>query len=215
MKSGGGVMYLALGLSYVALAGCAVPETARYVYQDGQFGVVAIPVNTWLAGIDYRSQAEELMWRHFPEGYQIVRAEEVNEGERILDLGKKTELETDPTVRAWDQVIKLGKLNRSTSFEEKDKLQVRECRIIYKRKSPKERGSQGEFSAVASLSPPFYLDPNELMRREIRTEMLAKASSNAKRTGDQSVQKASNETASTQKSGASPSLAKLSPGADW
>jgi hypothetical protein len=185
--------FFALTVVLLGLSGCGQPPVARYVYQDGEFGVVAIPVNTALDRVNYRGQAEALMARHFPEGYEIVRAEEVDEGERTVDVGKKTELETNPTVNAWDQMIKLGKLNRSTSFEEKEKLQLRECRIIYKRRSVHTQGSHGEFAALAALSPPFYLDPNELMRRKIKTELLAKASSSGKKTGDDDVQKASGD----------------------
>jgi len=205
--------FFALAIVCLELSGCGQPPVARYVYQDGEFGVVAIPVNTSLDRVNWRSQAEALMARHFPEGYEIVRAEEVNEGERTLDVGKKTELETDPSVRAWDQMIKLGKLNRSTSFEEKEKLQVRECRIIYKRKSVQALGSHGEFSALAALSPPFYVDPNEIMRRQIKTDLLAKANSNAKKTSDENVQKASGDSTKENDKPALPARLALSP--DW
>ena len=76
-----------------------------------------------------------------------------------------------------NQIIRLGSLNRTTSFAEKDKLQVRECRIIYKKKSIHTPGRTGQFAAVTSLAPPLYIDPNEIMRHQIKTraEMLAKA----------------------------------------
>jgi len=205
--------FLVLAMVCLGLSGCGQPPVARYVYQDGEFGVVAIPVNTSLDEANYRGQAEALMARHFPEGYEIVRAEEVNEGERTLDVGKKTELETDPSLRAWDQMIKLGKLNRSTSFEEKEKLQLRECRIIYKRRSAQARGGHGEFSALAALSPPFYVDPNELMRRQIKVDLLAKASSTGKKTLDESVQKASVD--STKANDKPSSAARLALSPDW
>ena len=69
-----------------------------------------------------------------------MRAEEVNEGERILDLGRKTQIETDPKVAALNQMISLGSLNRTTSYEQKDKLQLRECRIIYKKEAAPHAG---------------------------------------------------------------------------
>ncbi|MFI5387862.1 MAG: hypothetical protein ACHQ50_17280, partial [Fimbriimonadales bacterium] len=140
-----------------------------------------------------REQAEALMALHFPEGYEIVRAEEVNEGERILDLGKKTEIETEPKLTALNQVFKLGKLDRTTSYQEKDKLQVRECRIIYRRKPPHSTGRTGQFAAVNSLVPPFYLDPNEMARRQLKEELLAKAGTAAKKLNDPGVQRASVE----------------------
>ena len=141
---------------------------ARYIYQDGEFGVVGIPVNNYQKKVDFRAQAEALMARHFPEGYEIVRAEEVNEGERIRDVGRKTELETEPAVAVLNQIIRLGSLNRTTSFAEKDKLQVRECRIIYKKKSIHTPGRTGQFASVTSLAPPLYIDPNEIMRHQIK-----------------------------------------------
>ncbi len=98
-RPGLGFVAFTVGLLGLGLSGCGELPVARYVYQDGEFGVVAIPVNTSLDRVNYRAQAEELMARHFPEGYEIVRAEEVNEGERTLDVGKKTEVETDPSVR--------------------------------------------------------------------------------------------------------------------
>jgi hypothetical protein len=193
--------------------GCASQPAARYVYQDNEFGVVGIPVNTYDGKRSYRDQAEELMTRHFPEGYEIVRAEEVAEGERILDVGRKTEFATEPNISALNQVIKLGKVDRTTSFEEKDKLQVRECRIIYKRKTHQGPGRPRQFATVTSLTPPLYIDPNEVMRRQICTEMLAKASAAAKKTGDPEVQKAA---APTTKSEPMPSTrAKSAFDLDW
>jgi len=175
------------------VSGCAKTIVARYVYQDGEFGVVGIPVNTYQQNMGFRDQAEELMTRHFPEGYEIVRAEEVNEGERLLNLGKKTEVETEPKLTALNQVFKLGKLDRTTSYEEKDKLQVRECRIIYKRKPVHSTGRSGQFAAVSSLAPPFYIDPNEVARRQLKEELLAKASAASKKQNDPAVQRASVE----------------------
>jgi hypothetical protein len=212
-KLGFVALALSLAITCLGLSGCASQPVARYVYQDGEFGVVAIPVNTALDRINYRGQAEALMLRHFPQGYEIVRAEEVNEGERILDVGKKTELETNPTVNLWDQMIKLGKLNRSTSYEEKEKLQLRECRIIYKRRPAQPDGAHGEFSSLAALSPPFYVDPNELMRRQIRTESLAKTTTPPKKTGDESLQKAAGDSPKSSEKPSTPGRLALSP--DW
>ena len=133
------------------------------------------------------------MARHFPEGYEIVRAEEVNEGERILDLGRKTELETEPKLAALNQVFKLGKLDRTTSYEEKDKLQVRECRIIYRRKSPRSVSRTGQFAAVGWPAPRFYIDPNEILRHQMSADLLAKAGTAKKASTDLEVRQASAE----------------------
>ena len=56
----------------VGSAGCAASGQARYVYQDGQYGVVGIPENTSQWPTYYRDQAEKLMTRHFPEGFEMT-----------------------------------------------------------------------------------------------------------------------------------------------
>ncbi len=172
-----------LGFFVLATSGCATPMVARYIYQDGEFGVVGIPVNNYQKKVDFRGQAEALMARHFPEGYEIVRAEEVNEGERIRDVGRKTEVDTEPALAVLNQIIRLGSLSRTTSFAEKDRLQVRECRIIYKKQSIHSPGRTGQFAAVPSLAPPLYIDPNDVVRFQIKNgeAMLAKADAAKKR----------------------------------
>jgi hypothetical protein len=193
-----GLVTIALGWLCLSASGCATPMVARYIYQDAEFGVVGLPVNNYQKKTDFRGQAEGLMSRHFPEGYEIVRAEEVNEGERILDLGKKTQIETDPKVAALNQMISLGSLNRTTSYEQKDKLQLRECRIIYRKKPLHTPGRSGQFASTSSAAPPLYIDPNEILRHQIKTngELVAKGDSAAKKshdgpsTGDSDVKKA-------------------------
>ena len=176
------------------------PIVARYVYQDHDFGVVAIPMNTYLGKASFRGEAEALMARHFPDGYEIVRAEEVNEGERTLDVGRKTQFETEPNFSALNQMIKLGKLDQTTSFEQKDKIMVRECRIIYKRKSPSSPDSTSQFALTSSVNPRFYIDPNETVRRQNadmiakNAELLAKNTAVPKKT-DSAVLKAAASTA--------------------
>ncbi len=90
------LILVALWSSIWAAAGCQSVPDARYVYQDGEFGVIGIPRNSPYGRKDYNLQARELMTRHFPEGYEIVRAEEVVEGERTLDTAIKKELATEP-----------------------------------------------------------------------------------------------------------------------
>ncbi len=191
------VRTIGLGLLLLPVAGCMKPIVARYVYQDHDFGVVAIPINTYLGKMSFRDEAEDLMSRHFPEGYEIVRAEEVNEGERTLDVGRKTQIETDPNFTALNQMIRLGKLDQTTSFEQKDKIMVRECRIIYKRKPPTSTHAAGEFTAMSSVNPRFYIDPNEIVRRTNaealakNAELMAKNAAAAKKSTDPEVLKAS------------------------
>jgi len=64
--------------------GCAGMGEVRYVYQDGQSGVIGLPENTSRWPTYYRKHAEEMMAKHFPQGYEIVRAEEGVEGSRVL-----------------------------------------------------------------------------------------------------------------------------------
>jgi hypothetical protein len=161
-----------------ALAGCRSQPDARYIYQDGEFGVIGIPQNSPYGRKDFRRQAEELMARHFPDGFEVVRAEEVVEGQRVLDKSRKSEFETDPSISALNQRINLGKIAQSMSTQQKDSLPILESRIIYKRKTP--GGPQGAhgFAAVAALAPALYLDPNDMARCREKIELaeLRKAS---------------------------------------
>jgi hypothetical protein len=185
------VLVLTLAVAGLAASGCANAPTARYVYQDGQFGVIGVPMNTSLGRDNYLAQAHELMTRHFPDGYEIVRAEEVVEGQRFLDAGKKTELQTEPTLSALNQMIKLGQLSSTKSFEQKDTLPILECRIIYKRRVPGERVGSNGFSALASLKPEFYLDPNEMTRcKSLEMIASAKKTPDPPKPGDPAVQQA-------------------------
>lgn len=154
-----------------AFAGCKVPSDARYIYQDGEFGVIGVPQNSPYGKKDYRKQAEELMARHFPEGHEIIRAEEVVEGQRVLDKSKKSEFETDPSISALNQKISFGKLAESMTTQQKDSLPILESRIIYKRKMPEGLQGSNGFSALATLVPELYLDPNEMARCRERIEL--------------------------------------------
>jgi len=154
-----------------AFAGCKSQPDARYIYQDGEFGVIGIPQNSPYGRKDYRKQAEELMARHFPEGHEIVRAEEVVEGQRVLDKSRKSEFETDPAISALNQRINLGKIAQTTSTQQKDSLPILESRIIYRRKSATGPQGTNGFSAVATLAPQLYLDPNDMARCRERIEL--------------------------------------------
>src|SRR5262245_18769720 len=161
-----GRMGLAIIVAGLGLAGsgCMNSPAPRYVYQDGEYGVVALPQNTSRWPTYYRERAEELMARHFPEGYEIVRAEEVAQGKRSLSIGKTTEAELDPgvLVPAANNYIKIGKLDSIATRKREDQVQIIEARIIDKRKTgvPATQG----YSTIASLSPPTYLDPNMAAR---------------------------------------------------
>jgi len=163
------LVFFTLGLG---LAGCMVPPDARYVYQDGEFGVIGIPRNTSLGKKDYRAQAYQLMARHFPEGYEIVRAEEVIEGERTLDTARRVELDSEPGVAALNQMIKVGKFAKSTSLDQKDMIKITESRILYRRRPEGAAPGHDGFTNVADYTPKYYIDPNDEVRKGLKEAML-------------------------------------------
>jgi hypothetical protein len=61
---------------------------------------------------------------HFPEGHEIVRAEEVVEGQRVLDKSRMSQIETDPTISAFNQKINLGKIAQTNSTQQKNSLPI-------------------------------------------------------------------------------------------
>ncbi len=148
-----------LGLSGIGISGCAMESDARYVYQDGEFGVVAIPSNTPLGPNHYRQQAEALMAQHFPDGYEIVRAEEVVEGSRTLSVGRTGSTEVAPQVAP--HLLALLRVGASTTRNQSDTMNLRESRIIYKKADPlAPPGTPGRFAADSTLTPTCYRDPN-------------------------------------------------------
>jgi hypothetical protein len=155
-----------LGLFLIALAmsGCAVTPDARYVYQDGQFGVIAIPKNTNERPRFYRAQAEFLMACHFPKGYEIVRAEEVVEGSRTLTEGKSGAAQLAPQVAS--PLIKLLNLSATVSRSQADTLHITECRIIYKRSDGNRPSLDSAFARESTWTPTSYVDPNALARKQ-------------------------------------------------
>ena len=151
-----------LALLFVAsLSGCVHSHSVRYVYQDRDFGVVGMPENTDCWPTHYRRQGEKLMDTHFPEGHEIVRAEEVIEGERTLKVEGSNSAEVSPQISK--SLVKVLKLGRSTCRSEAETVKVKECRIIYRRSgSAKPKG----YAGAATLTPTLYVDPNAAERRK-------------------------------------------------
>src|SRR3954470_16708697 len=139
--------------------GCMTTPEARYVYQDGEYGVIGIPRNSSLGRRDYREEAYHLMSLHFPEGVEIARAEEVVEGERVFEAARKLEVDSEPGVSALNQYLKIGKFAKSTAIDQKDTVHITESRIIYRRKQDGKATGHDGFAAVATASPELYLDP--------------------------------------------------------
>jgi hypothetical protein len=152
------------------LTGCATTTGVRYVYQDGDFGVVGIPENTDRWPTRYRSQAESLMREHFPEGHEIIRAEEVVEGSRVVKVeGTNTAAIAPELPSALLAAVKLG---RTSSHTRADSVKIKECRIIYRRAMrPALPATEAEpkaatFADQAGLTPTEYHDPNHPERHE-------------------------------------------------
>jgi hypothetical protein len=162
---------IALGLLGLMLAGCASTSDARYVYQDGEFGVVAIPRNTSDGPNHYRQQAEALMAQHFPEGYEIIRAEEVVEGSRTLTVGKTGTTEITPQVAP--HLLALLKIGGTLTRSQADTLALHECRIIYKKADPHSASALGGFAPEPSLTPTCYLDPNKESKKQEKEPVKA------------------------------------------
>jgi hypothetical protein len=151
-----------LALFFVAsLSGCAHTQGVRYVYQDRDFGVVGMPENTDCWPTYYRRQGEKLMDAHFSEGHEIVRAEEVIEGERTLKVEGSNSAEVSPQISK--SLLKVVKLEHSASRSQAETVKVKECRIIYRRAgSAKPKG----YAGAATLTPTLYVDPNAVERRK-------------------------------------------------
>jgi hypothetical protein len=151
-----------LALFFVAaLGGCAHTHDVRYVYQDRDFGVIGMPENTDCWPTHYRRQGAKLMDAHFPDGHEIVRAEEVIEGERTLKVEGSSSAEVAPQISK--SLLKVVKLGHSASRSEAETVKVKECRIIYRRAcSAKPK----DYAGAATLTPTLYVDPNAAERRK-------------------------------------------------
>jgi hypothetical protein len=79
----------------------------RYVYQDKNFGVIGMPENTNRWPTYFHRKAEKLMGEHFPDGFEIVRAEKVTEGSRTLKIEGSKTAEIGPQVPA--ELVKIAK----------------------------------------------------------------------------------------------------------
>lgn len=153
---------IVVATALIAGAGCAGMHEARYVYQDGEYGVVGIPENTNRWPAYYRDQAEALMTAHFPEGHEIVRAEEVVEGSRTTTLKGTNTAEIEPRLPV--ALLSIGKIGLTADRSQADSTKITECRIIYRR-----AGSvlpPPDFAAAATPTPSQYVDPNAIERRK-------------------------------------------------
>jgi hypothetical protein len=141
--------------------GCGTTKGVRYVYQDKNFGVIAIPENTDHWPTKYRTQADKLMDSHFPGGHEIVRAEEVVEGSRVLTTQGSNVAELAPQLPV--DLLRVAKLGHTNSRSQADSLKIKEARIIYRR-SARPVYSES-FADQAEVSPTQYIDPNAAERK--------------------------------------------------
>lgn len=157
-------------LSWIALGtlGCSGAREVRYVYQDGHSGVIGMPANTSKWPKYYRKHADKLMEQHFPDGYEVVRAEEVVEGSRTLTINGTNSAEIQPT--ASSQLLAVGKLGRTSSRSQSDSLKIKECRILYRKAEHLDPQSQLEYAERAMWTPASYIDPNALDRKLARSK---------------------------------------------
>jgi hypothetical protein len=142
-------------------SGCATTQSVRYVYQDKNFGVIGMPENTNRWPTYYHRKAEKMMAEHFPEGFEIVRAEEVTEGSRTLKIDRSKTAEISPEVPS--DLLKIAKFGRTASRSQADVVKIKECRMIYRRTS---RSQEHGFASDADCSPTRYLDPNDAERKK-------------------------------------------------
>jgi hypothetical protein len=171
------VLYgLALGLM-----GCA-SDQARYVYQDRESGVIAIPRNTPKMMV----YAEALMEKHFPDkNYDVVRTVEVETG------GSRSTYESDVTDAATTP-LRSGVLSAVKFRHERDRKQAEstklsECRIVYHKHFPGGRAGLA-FAESPEYTPKVYSDAvaEDLLGVTKKTTQLAKA--RTKNTKDDAVQ---------------------------
>jgi hypothetical protein len=142
-------------------SGCATTGTVRYVYQDGAFGVIGMPENTNRWPTYFHRKAEELMAEHFPDGYEIIRAEEVTEGTRTLKIDRSKTAEISPEIPA--EILKIAKFGRTANRSQADVVKIKECRMIYRRA---DHPGKRHFSSDVEVSPTRYIDPNDAERKK-------------------------------------------------
>lgn len=108
-----------LGFALMVLA-CSGCQSARYVSRESETGVIAVSIDqtTWLP--QSRLTAEKMMATHFPDGYEVIKEEEVVLGEVITG-----ELPAEPEPEAVIRPVSATRYHRMAG--------KREYRIYYRR----------------------------------------------------------------------------------
>jgi hypothetical protein len=166
VRNAGIALYgLALGVM-----GCA-SDQARYVYQDSESGVIAIPRNT----PKMMAYAETLMEKHFPgKNYEVVRTVEVETG------GSRSTYESDTTnaeaTPGHIGLLRAAKLRHDRDRKQAESTKLMEARIVYHQRVPD--GHTGlAFAHSPDYTPKVYSDAvaEELLGIAKKETQLAKA----------------------------------------
>lgn len=146
------IVKIALSGLGLGLMGCA-SDPARYVYQDHESGVIAIPRNT----PKMMAHAQTLMEKHFPgKNYDVVRTVEVDTGgSRATYEADKTTAEASPSLSR--QLLIVTKLTREGDRRQAESMKVAECRVVYRRRDANVRPGL-EFTSAPEYMPKFYTD---------------------------------------------------------
>ena len=122
----------------VVLLGQLGCQTARYVRKDGGYGEVAIPANSNSWPYYNRDQAEKLMTKHFPEGYEVDVEEEAVIGQKT-DYSENGAGGVAPVRIGRGMNIGVGIGNKSGTATTTNKT---EWRLRYRRKGGQRAASQ-------------------------------------------------------------------------
>ncbi len=161
--------FVLCGLAF-GLTGC-VSGQARYVYQDGESGVIAIPKNTPKT----MAHAETLMEKHFPgRNYEVVRTVEVETG------GSRSTYQSDTTNAEATSLrggfLSSAKLGHNRDRKQAESTKLLEARIVYHKCVP--TGQAGlAFAESPEYTPKVYSDAvaEELLGLGKKNTQLAKA----------------------------------------
>ena len=165
----------------LGLTGCA-SDQARYVYQDRESGVIAIPKNT----PKMMAYAEALMEKHFPgKNYEVVRTVEVETG------GSRSTYEADTTNAEAkslpSRVFSASKLSHNRDRQQAESTKTIESRIVYHKRLPDGRPGLLEFADTPDYTPKVYTDEvaENLLGVAKKTTQIAKV--RAKNSKDDAV----------------------------
>ncbi|HYT93750.1 MAG TPA: hypothetical protein VEL76_33835 [Gemmataceae bacterium] len=128
------------------LGGCG---TARQITVTSDGGCIAIPENSDVWPTNYRTKAIELMKKQCPQGYVIVREEEVVTGKVRTD-SEATDTQTQDVSSRRRPNATLTTTSTSHTSAVRDQTEYR----IYYQKTGASTGVQGRAPAMVMTPPP-------------------------------------------------------------